>query len=133
MRQKYLHRSVASFVGMVTILVACTSSPNPSPSPTAAYARYYFIAARDTGVFEVTTAPPSVCYSTQSDPARPIALIEESSGRAVVSYRPSRVQYCDRQVSTELAAHLIADPSAFIIRWSPQAGLPVVETRLTAT
>lgn len=129
MTHKGWHPALVSLLGVLT-LASCTSSP-PSPTSKIGYARYYFVARHDSGVFEVTAKLPSICYSTQSYPARPIALIEESSGRVLASYQPSRVQYCDRQVSTELALRLITDPSAFVVRWSPQTGLPVVETRLT--
>ncbi len=129
MKQRHLPRALVSFLGIVT-LASCTSSP-PSPTANAGYARYYFVAPHDTGVFEVTAKPPTVCYSTQSYPARPITLVDAPSGRAVASYGPLRVQHCDRKVTTELAALLISDPSAFIVKWSPQAGQPVVETRLT--
>lgn len=131
MKRKQLHR-VVMLLGMVA-LTSCTSSPVRPPTSNAGYARYYFVAPRDTGVFEVTAKPPTLCYSTQSYPARAIALIDESSGGAAVvaTYRPSRVQYCDRNVSPELAARLIADPSAFVVRWSPQPGQPAVETHFT--
>ena len=131
---KAVHPALVSLFGMVA-LSSCTSSPVDSDASTVRYARYLFVAPNDTGVLEVAAKPPSVCYSTQSYPARPITLIDESSGHAVpaASYRPSRVDYCDRQVGEDVAARLIADPSSFVVRWSPQAGQRVVETRLTPT
>jgi hypothetical protein len=39
---------------------------------------------------------------------------------------------CDCGVSAELASRLIEDSAAFLIRWSPQVGQPVVETKLVA-
>ena len=131
---KAVHPALVSLFGMVA-LSSCTSSPVDSDASTVRYARYLFVAPNDTGVLEVAAKPPSVCYSTQSYPARPITLIDESSGHAVpaASYRPSRVDYCDRQVGEDVAARLIADPSSFVVRWSPQAGQRVVETPLTPT
>lgn len=121
-------------VVLLIALASCTSSPKPSPTgeTTAPYARYYFVAPKDTGVLEVWVHPATICYSTQSYPARPIVLIMKPNGTSgqVASYEPQRVQYCDREVSQQVAAGLIADPSSFAIRWSPQSGEPVVETPL---
>jgi hypothetical protein len=72
MRQKRLHQLLLSLVGIVT-LASCTSSPVRPPTSSTGYARYYFVGTHDTGVLEVTVKPPTVCYSTQSYPARPIA------------------------------------------------------------
>lgn len=120
---------------LLIALASCTSAPRPSPTAetTAPYARYYFVEPRDTGVFEVWAHPATICYSTQSDPARPIVLVARLNGmsREVASYQPRRVQYCDREVREEVAAHLIADPSSFAVRWSPQTGQPIIETPLT--
>jgi hypothetical protein len=131
MKPKAVHPALVSLFGMVA-LSSCTSSPVDSDASTVRYARYLFVTPYDTGVLEVTAKPPSVCYSTQSDPARPITLIDESNGHAVpvASYRPPRGQYCDRQISQDVVARLIAHPSSFVVRWSPQTGQPIVETRL---
>jgi hypothetical protein len=115
---------------------SCTSTPTPAPTARAAapYARYYFVASTDTGVLEVWTHPATICYSTQSYPARPIELLRVKSGGAserVVSYEPPRGQFCDRKMSEELAAPLITKPSAFTVRWSPQAGEASIETQLS--
>ena len=131
------------FVIVMTALVSCTTSPSPSPTPkptTAPFARYFFIAPDDTGVLEVAAHPASICYSTQSYPARPIMIVQSTSlpfdfdtevSRPVATYRPETGTFCDRQVSEEVAARLIADPSSFAVRWSPQANEPVVATLLT--
>src|SRR5918994_4471393 len=134
MKRKAVRRALVSFMGMLAV-ASCTSSSAHPHASTAGYARYFFGEPHDTGVLEVAAKPPSVCYSTQSYPARPITLIDESSGHAVpaASYRPSRVDYCDRHVGEDVAARLIADPSSFVVRWSPQAGQPIVETRLRST
>jgi hypothetical protein len=117
-------------------LASCTSSlkPNPTGGTTAPYARYYFVAPKDTGVLEVWAHPATICYSTQSYPARPVVLIANLNGMSmqVASYQPPRVQYCDREASEDLAAGLIANPSSFVIRWSAQPGEQVVETPLRA-
>ncbi len=123
-------------VVLLTALASCTSSASLSPSDEAIpYARYYFIEPTDTGVLEVWAGPAIVCYSTQSYPARPIDLIAKADGASnrVASYEPSRTEYCDRAVDEEVAAALLSDPTSFVIRWSPQAGGPVVMTPLTPT
>lgn len=119
----------------VTVVLSEGPRVPPSGRATAPYARYYFITPTDTGVLEVWARPATVCYSTQSDPARPIVLIAKLNGmsRRVASYEPPRVQYCDRAVREGVAAALISDPSSFVIKWSPQAGAPVVMTPLTPT
>jgi hypothetical protein len=119
----------------MTALVSCTTSPSPSPTSkptTTPFARYFFIEPDDTGVLEVAAHPASICYSTQSYPARPITIVQDTS-RPVATYRPESGTFCDRQVSEEVAARLIADPSSFAVRWSPQANKPVVATLLTTT
>jgi len=122
---------------LLMAIASCTSSLRPSPTgeSTARYARYYFVAPKDTGVFEVWAHPATICYSTQSYPARPIDLIARANGTSnrVASYEPPRVEYCDRAVDEEVATALISDPSSFLVRWSPQAGEPVVMTPLTPT
>ncbi len=118
-------------------LASCTSSARLSPSDeaTVQYARYYFIEPTDTGVFEVWARPATVCYSTQSYPARPIDLIARANGASnrVASYEPPRTEYCDRAVDDEVVSALLSDPTSFVIRWSPQTGEPVVMTPLTPT
>ncbi len=122
---------------VVLALASCTSSPSPAlnaKTTTAAYARYFFVAPNDTGVLEVTANPPTICYSTQSYPARPIIIVTKDQGtsRPVATYQPERGTFCDRHVSDEVAAGLIATPSSFAVRWSPQAGQSVIETALAA-
>ncbi|HET7869242.1 MAG TPA: hypothetical protein VFM85_02855 [Actinomycetota bacterium] len=118
-------------------VASCMSSvsPNPSVEATVPYARYFFIAPTDKGVLEVWASPATICYSTQSYPARPIDVIAKANGASnpVASYEPSRTEYCDRGVDDEVVAALLSDPSSFVIRWSPQAGEPVVMTPLTPT
>jgi hypothetical protein len=120
---------------LLIALASCTSSPTPSPTgeTIAPYARYSFVAPKDTGVLEVSARPATICYSTQSYPARPIVIVAKANGiaRQVASYQPAKGTYCDRDVSEEVAASLIADPSSFAIRWSPQPGEPIIETPLT--
>ena len=125
-------------VVVIVAVTSCTSSPAPHPTartPAAEYARYFFVAPRDTGVLEVTASPPSICYSTQSYPARPITIVsrDQGSAQAVAMYRPTSGTFCDREVGKDVAARLIADPSSFLVRWSPQAGESITETAVTTT
>jgi hypothetical protein len=130
-------RRYACTLVLLAALASCTSSASLSPSDkaTVQYARYYFIEPTDTGVLEVWAGPATVCYSTQSYPARPIDLIAKADGASnrVASYEPPRTEYCDRAVDDEVVSALLSDPSSFAIRWSPQAGQPVVMTPLTPT
>ena len=132
-----MKRGYACTLVLLTALASCMSSERVSPSDeaTVQYARYYFIEPTDTGILEVWARPATVCYSTQSYPARPIDLIAKANGASnrVASYEPPRVQYCDRGVNEGVAAAVISHPSSFVIRWSPQAGEPVVMTLLTPT
>jgi hypothetical protein len=123
-----------AFVLVLITLVSCTSAPKPEPSATRAFERYFFDAPHDRGVLEVSTAPASICYETQSYPARPISIVSKNDGasRPVATYKPKAGTFCDRQVSAEVASRLIEDPTAFLVRWSPQVGEPVVETKLIA-
>jgi hypothetical protein len=125
-------------VVILVTVTSCTSSPAPSPTtrtPTAEYARFFFVAPKDTGVLEVTATPPSICYSTQSYPARPITIVmrDQDPPQAVAVYQPGRGTFCDRQVRQDVAVRLIADPSSFVVRWSPQTGQPITETALATT
>jgi hypothetical protein len=126
---------------IVAALVACTGAPPAPPSsPTRApdpFARYLFSAPKMVGVLEVSQSPPSVCYSTQSSPARPISIIlsRPVSGPppgvpAGVSYTPRRNEFCDRAVEPDLAAALIAEPSLYVIRWRPEDGAPAISSPL---
>lgn len=129
-------RRYAYILLLFAALASCTSSVIPSPSHgPAPYARYYFIAPTDTGVLEVWARPATICYSTQSYPARPIVLVAKANGasRPVASYEPPRTEFCDRAVDEGVAAGLISHPSSFVIRWSPLAGEPVAITPLTPT
>ena len=49
-------------VVVIVAVTSCTSSPAPHPTartPAAEYARYFFVAPRDTGVLEVTASRPA--------------------------------------------------------------------------
>jgi hypothetical protein len=122
---------------VLVALTSCTASlARPTTeAPTAEYARYFFVAPRDTGVLEVTSSPPSVRHSTQSYPARPISIVSRDQGEAEASamYQPTIGTFCDRQVREDVAVRLIAVPSSFVVRWSPQVGEPVTETALATT
>jgi hypothetical protein len=119
--------------GMLAILVVGCTSSAPEPRPTSArhFARYFFAERSGVGVLEVDTARPSLCYSTQTFPARPIAIVEKERERAVVSYAPRRIQYCDRSVNVTLVQGLLAHPGSFVVRWSPTPSDVVVDTPLT--
>jgi hypothetical protein len=132
-----MRRWYVLFLGLALLvaLASCTSTPTPASTDEAAahYARYYFVARADTGVLEVSTHPATICYSTQSYPARPIELMVEGRGtpERVASYEPLRGQFCDRTAKQEVAAALIANPSTFAVRWSPQPGEASIETQLS--
>jgi hypothetical protein len=141
-RQRRVRRTrwgIGTAVIVLSAIVACTGAPTP-PSPSEApapFARYFFSASRTVGVLEVSKSPPSICYSTQSSPARPISIIpvESLSGpssgvRDGVSYTPRRNDFCDRSVDAALAAALISDPSGYLIRWRPRDNAPVVSSSL---
>jgi hypothetical protein len=126
---------------IVVALAACTGAhPAPSSRPTPApapFARYFFAASKMVGVLEVSQSPPSICYSTQSSPARPISITPSrfASGPPPgvpvgTSYTPRRNDFCDRTVDPDLAAALIAQPSLYVIRWRPEAGASAVSSPL---
>jgi hypothetical protein len=124
-----------AFVLVWITFVSCTSSPKPEPTATPAFARYFFVAPADRGVLEVATGPASICYSTQSYPARPISIVfskDDGASRPVATYKPEAGTFCDRQISAEVASRLFEDPAAFVVRWSPQVGERVIETKLIA-
>jgi hypothetical protein len=127
------HR-VAVFVLVLLPLVSCTSSPKPEPSTTLTFQRYFFDAPNDRGVLEVSTADPSICYSTQSYPSRPIVIVATNDGAAhpVATYEPKGGEFCDRHVNPDIERRLIDHPESFLIRWSPQEGEPVVGSSLVA-
>jgi hypothetical protein len=142
LRQRSVHRTrwgIVTAVIVLSAIVTCTGAPIP-PSPSeepAPFARYFFFASGAVGVLEVSQSPPSICYSTQSSPARPISIIPASfvsgpppGAPAGVSYAPRGNDFCDRTVESALAAALIADPSGYFIRWRPEAGAPAVSSSL---
>jgi hypothetical protein len=111
--------------------VGCTTAREGS-EPAPHYARYFFAEAHDAGVFEVSSTPPSICYSTQSYPARPITLVlrDGAAWVPVATYEPQRGTYCDDAIASEVARSLLEDPSAFRVMWAPQAGDAIVRTHL---
>jgi hypothetical protein len=122
---------IGAALTLSVILSACTGSheavPSSSPSrPSITFARYFFSASGIGGVLEVSSSPPSICYWTQSYPARPISIIPTpSSGvlaRAEVSYVPRHSDFCDRTVRPALAGALLAEPSGYQVRWRPRPG-----------
>ena len=128
-------RAYVLVAGMLALwVVGCTSSaPEPRPSSVRHFARYFFAEPSGVGVLEVDTARPSLCYSTQSFPARPIAIVEKEHERVVVPYAPRRTQYCDRSVDVTLAQELLEHPGSLVVRWSPTPSDVVVDTPLTRT
>ncbi len=130
---------IASVLFVSTILSACTGPPVAVPSsstssPTITIDRYFFSAAGLRGVLEVSSAPPSICYSTQSYPARPIRIIPKPSSEvpvhAEVFLAPHNNDVCDNTVSPSLAAALLADPSGYQVRWRPRRGGPTAFSSL---
>jgi hypothetical protein len=87
------------------------------------------------GVLEVSANPPSICYSTQGSPARPIVIVKRhgDSPFPAAAYAPESGTFCDRTVSERLARHLILDPSAFAVKWAPFPGEPEALSTLTTT
>ena len=132
-------------------LSACTAPPRNSVSEPASsapqysysgfgsrnpftVARYFFSASGVGGVLEVSTAPPSICYETQSAPIRPIKIQVHSEGmigRVEESYAPQGNRFCDRSVRSALAADMILDPSGYRVVWSPHPGGPVAFSPFT--
>jgi hypothetical protein len=110
-------------IGTSVILLAALAACSQTPTETS-FARYYFEAPEARGVLEVTELPPSVCYSTQSNPARPISIVRGSLAASPIaaSFVPRGNDFCDT-VTPNLAAELLADPSRYSVRWSPLAGV----------
>ena len=135
MRAQRGGRPIGTSFILLVALAACT----PTPTETS-FARYHFDAPQSRGVLEVTKSPPSLCYSTQSNPARPISIIDRDSLLAVppypgmtfppaASFAPKENDFCGT-VKPELAADLLAEPSGFLVRWRPLAGEPIAESSL---
>lgn len=125
---------ITDFGAGEVIRVAPPTPPSSPPSVAPGAARFFFTAPSDRGVFEVTTSPPSICYSTQSFPARPIriqALPPQSISHVEGVYRPDGASFCDRSISAALANDIIADPSGYRIVWHPQVGDPLTFTPLS--
>lgn len=130
--QRARWRIGTSFI-LVIALAACSRTPTET-----SFARYAFEAPGARGVLEVTKSPPSLCYSTQSNPARPISIIDRDSLLAVppypgvtfppaASFAPRENDFCGT-VTPELAADLLAEPSGYLVRWRPLAGEPIAES-----
>jgi hypothetical protein len=120
MRAQRTHWGIGTSVILLAALAACS----PTPTETS-FARYYFEASETRGVLEVTKSPPTICYSTQSIPARPISIVRGSlaaSPRAA-SFAPRENDFCGT-VTPDLAAGLLAEPSGYSVRWRPLAGEP---------
>jgi Tol biopolymer transport system component len=112
---------------------AASSASPVASSPGARFARYFFYGPGDTGVLEVNLDMRSICYSTQSSPARPIQIVRTNSpgGDVVASYAPSTGEYCARHVPGDLARDLIDHPTLYAIRWMPTPGGKETITPLT--
>ena len=98
------------------------------------FQRFFFEARGIGGVLEVATSPPSVCYSTQSSPRRPIDVITRSGGvvLSVATDADARPFFCDRAVDAQLAKDLIDHAADFRIRWKPDPAGPWEVSTLTA-
>jgi hypothetical protein len=127
-------------------LSSCTGPPVEVPSssslvPPVTFARYFFSGSGIRGVLEVSQMPPSICYSTQSNPIRPISIIRWSDkmvgpspgveSYAEVSYAPRTNDFCDRKARPALVAAMIANPSEHVVRWRPSDGSPIAVSPLT--
>ncbi len=122
---------LASALLLASLLSACTGSPEAVPkdsisSPSITIARYFFSASGIGGVIEISSSPVSICYETQSYPARPISIVPRASSevQTEVSYAPRNANFCDRTVKPALAAALVADPSGYQVRWRPRSNGP---------
>jgi hypothetical protein len=135
---------IASALVLFSMLFGCTGPPDATPSDSTSsqsvtFARYFFSALGTQGVLEVSSSPPSICYSTQSSPARPISIVPSgvmgpSPGvvnQAEVSYVPRTNDFCDRDVDPALAAALITHPSGYQVRWRPGPGAPTASSSFT--
>jgi hypothetical protein len=114
-------------IGTSFILLIALAASSRTPTETS-FARYSFEAPEARGVLEVTKSPPSFCYSTQSNPARPISIIDRDSllvppypGMTfppAASFAPRENDFCGT-VTPELAADLLAEPSGYLVRGVP--------------
>lgn len=117
---------------LALLVVGCTSrAPEPMPTSARHFARFFFAEPSGVGVLEVDTARPSLCYSTHTFPARPIAIVKKEHERVEVSYAPRRTRSCDRSVNVTLVRELLTHPGSLVVRWSPTPGDVVVDTPLT--
>lgn len=120
--QRARWRIGTSFI--VLIALACSRTPTET-----SFARYSFEAPEARGVLEVTKSPPTICYSTQSNPARPISIVQGSLAESptVASFAPGENDFCGT-ITPKLAAGLLAEPSEYSVRWSPLAGEPIADS-----
>ena len=141
MRTRRTIWGIGPALALSVMLSACTGRPAVVPSssassPSITFARYFFSASGIRGVLEVSSSPPSICYSTQSFPARPISIIPgPSSGvfaHAEVSYVPVNGDFCDRAVRPALAAALLAEPSGYQVSWRPRPAGPTAFSSFTS-
>lgn len=109
-------------IGRSTILLAALAACSPMPTQVS-FARYYFEAPEARGVLEVTESPPSICYSTQSYPARPISIVRGplAESPTAASFAPRVNDFCS-MVNSNLAAGLLAEPLEYSVRWRPHTG-----------
>jgi len=126
----------------LSAVVACTGpvAPSRSPSSPASFARYFFSASGIQGVLEVSQSPPSICYSTQSNPALPISIVPASLGLdapspgavsgAAASFAPKDNGFCG-MVTPALAEGLIANPPGYLVRWHPSPDGPTASSSFT--
>src|SRR5437879_4582343 len=126
MRKGGARLGIVSALIMSLTLPGCTGSTRTLPSrsssePSITVARYFFSASGISGVLEVSSSPPSICYSTQSNPARPIeiqALPVGAIAHVKESYVPRNNDFCDKTVRTALAADLLLHPSSYQVVWT---------------
>lgn len=121
MRRVWVCASVA--VGLMLLAVTSAScAQSQLPSAQKPFDRFFFSASGIRGVLEVNAAPPSICYETQSFPARPIEIVShpaEVPAAVAASYSPRRGTYCDRSVSEAVARDIIDHPFQYTISWRP--------------
>lgn len=119
------------FLLAVTVASCVGSDPAPTQRP---FDRFFFSGSSVRGVLEVEAVPPSICYETQSFPARPIEIVSHPADgqvTVVASYSPQRGSYCDRSVSEALTRDIIDHPSGYMISWRPDPDADIRTSRLT--
>lgn len=100
-------------------LVACVRS-EPAASN---FARFFFSADRVSGMLEVQTSPPSICY----DPVGRLSIVgnpQLGPMRVLASFSPQNdlSTFCDRSIDPMIVRGIIDHPDSYAVRWQPTPG-----------